>query len=344
MTHSIPALSLLAFCACLGAALPAPGQPAPVERYEGLCDASTAVAIGADRFLVSNDEKNKLWLYSLNAPAPVREIDISEHLAFPDGKEADIEGSAMLGDTLYWITSHGRNKKGEMKRDRFQIFALTPHVAADGDVSLVPTGTPYKDLMADMLADPDLRGLGLTSLTAAADPSLAPEAEKGTNIEGLAAWKDDQLLIAFRNPIPGGQALLVPLENPTQVFAREAREKARFGTPIRLDLGGLGIRSIERWAERDTYVIVAGARDDCPAFQLFLWSGDPARQPERVPAADLFGLRPEAIVVYPGRRGEVLLLSDDGGVLVDGVECKELAAERRGFRARWVAVPGAAER
>ncbi len=32
---------------------------------------------------------------------------------------------------------------------------------------------------------------------------------------------------------------------------------------------------------------------------------------ERVPAADLFGLRPEAIVVYPGRRGEVLLLSDD---------------------------------
>lgn len=48
-----------------------------------------------------------------------------------------------------------------------------------------------------------------------------------------------------------------------------AGEKARFGEPIRFDLSGLGIRSTERRAER-AYVIVAEARDDCPAFQLFL--------------------------------------------------------------------------
>ena len=44
-------------------------------------------------------------------------------------------------------------------------------------------------------------------------------------------------------------------------------------------------------------------------------------------------------MVYPDRRGEVQLLSDDGGVLSDGVECKELEAGRRGFRAAWVPVP-----
>jgi Protein of unknown function (DUF3616) len=340
MNRPTPILSLLALCTLLGAVPPVQGQPSPVKRYEGMCDASTAVAIGADRFLVSNDEKNKLWLYSLGQAAPVREIDISEHLAFPDGKEADIEGSALLGEAVYWITSHGRNKDGEIKRDRFQIFALTPRVGEDGDVSLVPTGRPYKGLMADMLAVTELRELGLAPLSPETDLALAPEAEKGTNIEGLAAWQNDQLLIAFRNPIPEDKALLVPLQNPARVLAGE---KARFGQPIRLDLGGLGIRSIERRAER-AYVIVAGARDDCPAFQLFLWSGDPAKQPERVPGADLFGLRPEAIVVYPSRRGEVLLLSDDGGVRSDGVECKKLPVERRAFRAMWVPVPGLAER
>lgn len=336
MKHSTAILPLLAICVCLGAASLASGQAAPAQHYMGLCDASTAVAVGADRFLVSNDEKNKLWLYSLDQPAPARELDISAHLAFPKGEEADIEGSAMLGGTLYWITSHGRNKDGEIKRDRFQLFALTPRLTDNGDVSLIPTGTPYKHLMEDMLATPSLRELGLTSLSAAAHPSLAPEAEKGTNIEGLAAWKDDQLLIAFRNPIPEGKALLVPLQNPARVLAGE---KARFGAPIRLNLGDLGIRSIEHSPQRNQYVIVAGARDDRSTFQLFLWTGDPARQPERVPGVDLSGLRPEAIVVYPGRRDEILLLSDDGGVLVDGMECKKLEKNRRSFRARSILLP-----
>lgn len=318
-----------------------PGTPALAQgdalRFQQICDASTAVAIGTDRFLVSNDEKNKLWVYRLDQPKPAQEeIDIKDHLALVGAKkEADIEGSAMLGGTFYWITSHGRKKSGELDPNRYRFFALTPR-EEDGKVVLAPTGTPYTHLMEDLLAAPGLAGLGLAPLEPAADPALAPEAEKGTNIEGLAAWKGSQLLIAFRNPIPEGKALLVPLENPASVLQGE---KARFGAPLRLDLGGLGVRSIEHWPERNQYVIVAGARDDCPAFQLFLWSGGPATPPERVANADLFGLRPEAIVIYPDHRNEVLLLSDDGGVLVDGVECKDLEKDHRSFRARWVALP-----
>jgi hypothetical protein len=307
--------------------------PSAQGIYKEICDASTAVAIGSDRFLVSNDEKNKLWLYQLDKPDPAApEFDISAHLTLQGDKEADIEGSAMLGETLYWITSHGRNKKGELLPNRYQLFVLTPKQTGN-DISLVPTGKPYTRLMEDMLAAiPELK---LPALTPAPEPSLAPEA-KGTNIEGLAAWKDDQLLIAFRNPVPNGKALLVPLENPAKVTLDG--ETARFGKLIQLDLGGLGIRSIELWKERGTYMIVAGAFDDCPAFQLFLWSGNPTQPPLRLPD-DLFGLRPEAIVTYPDRKNEILLLSDDGGVLVNGTECKDLPKAQRSFRTRWISLP-----
>lgn len=310
--------------------------PGPQTVYTQICDASTAVAVGSDRFLVSNDEqedkKDKLWLYRIGQPAPAAPaFDISSHLALKGDAESDIEGSAMLNGTVYWITSHGRTKKGKLQTNRYQLFALTPKEAGKG-IDLVPTGKPYTRLMEDMLAR--FPNLGLAPLTPAEDPNLAPEAPKGTNIEGLAAWKGDQLLIAFRNPIPGEKALLIPLENPTQVI--EKGEKARFGEPIQLDLGGLGIRSIEHWEQQKIYLIAAGAFDDGPTFHLFSWSGDPAQPPTRLPH-DLVGLRPEAIVVFPGRN-EILLLSDDGGIKVNGTECKDLPKAQKSFRSRWVSL------
>jgi hypothetical protein len=310
--------------------------PGPQTVYSQICDASTAVAVGSDRFLVSNDEqedkKDKLWLYQIGRPAPAAPaFDISSHLTLKGDAESDIEGSTMLNGTVYWIPSHGRTKKGKLQPNRYQLFALTPREAGKGIV-LVPTGKPYTRLMQDMLDQ--FPKLGLAPLTPAEAPDLAPEAPKGTNIEGLAAWKENQLLIAFRNPIPDGKALLIPLENPAQVI--QNGEKARFGKPIRLDLGGLGIRSIERWEQQKTYVIAAGAFDDSPAFHLFSWSGDPAQPPARLPD-DLSGLRPEAIVVFPGRN-EVLLLSDDGGVKVNGTECKDLPKAQQSFRSRWISL------
>lgn len=319
-------LIALAWPASLVAAPPA------LQRYQAMCDASTAIAVGADRFLVSNDEKNVLWLYRVGQPEPLEEIDIAKHLDLKDSEEADIEGSARIGETVYWITSHGRNKKGELHANRFRFFALTPR-EAEGKVVLEPSGKPYTHLMEDLLeAKPG--GIQFNPLTTPAAPAWAPEAQGGTNIEGLAVWKESQLLIAFRNPVPDGKALLVPLENPAETLEGK---KARFGQPIQLDLGGLGIRSLEYWPERNTYLVVAGAFDDCPAFQLFLWSGDPASPPKRQQVGDdLFGLRPEALVLFPGQADKVLLLSDDGGVAVEGKECKKASKEQRSFQAIWL--------
>ena len=336
MKSLIPLILLTAACA----AEPVPARteeaPAPAPQYSGMCDASTAIAVGTDRFLVANDEDNILRLYSADKPGPaLASQDITDLLTLENKKkEADIEGSAALAGTLYWITSHGRNKDGEIKRNRYQFFALTL-AEKDGGISLTRVGKPYTRLMEDMLQEEKLKGFLQDPLTEKENPELAPE-KKGTNIEGLAAWKGNQLLIAFRNPIPGGKALLVPLENPARVVEGD---KAKLGKPIQLSLGGLGIRSIELWPERSVYLIVAGPPADEGPFQLFQWSGDAARQPERVQGADLSSLNPEAIVVYPGRK-DIQLLSDDGGLVVAGTACKDRTdSASRTFRSRWVSPP-----
>ncbi|MEA2561013.1 MAG: hypothetical protein QOH06_2517 [Acidobacteriota bacterium] len=162
----------------------APG-PAPDQICEGACDGSTAVALGPDRFLAAEDEHNVLRIYTLGKPKG-QEIDITDTLALDNKKkEADLEGSAMLEGTLYWITSHGRNSDGELKPNRFRLVALTPKSAG----GVEQTGKPYKGLMEDMLADPLGSKFNLTRLDLPTAPELAPEAQGRTNIEGLAAWR-----------------------------------------------------------------------------------------------------------------------------------------------------------
>ena len=66
------------------------------------------------------------------------------------------------------------------------------------------------------------------------------------NIEGLAATADGKLRIGFRNPRPGGEALVIPLLNPAPVVDSGAAPV--FGELARLDLAGRGIRRMEKWA------------------------------------------------------------------------------------------------
>jgi hypothetical protein len=99
---------------------------------------------------------------------------------------------------------------------------------------------------------------------------LAPKEEGGLNIEGLTATPNGELLIGFRNPIPGGKALILPLTNPLDLIQKpETEVNAIFGEPIELDLGGLGIRSIEYWQVYQVYLIIAGAYDGSDQFALY---------------------------------------------------------------------------
>ena len=318
----------LLFLVLLGLPLPAPGAEhlritSPLQ-YSGMCDASGAVAVGPNLFVVANDEDNILRLYRANQPGrPVKEFDFNGFLEVR-GKslEADLEGAARIGDRAFWIGSHGRNSNSKERLNRHRLFA-TDIGFTNGEVSLTPVGKPYKRLLEDLLGDARFAQFQLEEAS-----RRAPKEPGALNIEGLSATPQGQLLIGFRSPIRAGKALLIPLLNPNEITQGQP---ARFDSAVELDLDGLGIRDIACYG--GTYLVLAGAFDGGKHFRLYRWAG-PGAKPERLRVDHLNDYHPEALVIYPqlGLQ-EVQVLSDDGTVLVDGCPCKELKdTNRRSFR------------
>jgi hypothetical protein len=309
-------------------------------QHHGICDASGAVALDDNRFIVANDEDNHLKVYSANeSGAPLQIIDINDYFPNnPKKKEVDIEAAAKLNGLNYWITSHGRNKDGERKPLRHQFFANKINDFCK--LTLEKEGNSYTQLVfKDMFLDERLKKYKLEKAE-----ELAAKEEGGLNIEGLTATPNGDLLIGFRNPIPEGKALILPLTNPLELIQKEEKEvKASFGEPIELDLGGLGIRSIEYWQAYQVYLIIAGAYDGSDKFALYWWSGNCPNTIEKIEAINLpSDFRPEAVLFYPNRKNQLQILSDDGAIpRVDGKTCKQLKDENhleRYFRSLWINV------
>ena len=295
--------------------------------YAGMCDASAAVALTDRLFAVASDEDSVIRVYNREQSGnPVQSIDLSALLDLDARKpESDLEAAARIGDRAYWISSHGRNRSGKLRLSRERFFATQIITNAQG-IDLKIVGRPYEDLLRDLTGDPKLARFNL------AEASLhEPKARGALNIEGLSATSDGSLLIGFRNPIPGGQALLVPMLNPDEVIHGK---RAKLGEPILLDLDGLGIRDM---AYSDgKYLIIGGPYDGKGQSHLYEWSGGTSA-PRRFKRAHFKGLNPEAIIFYPDKGwGQVQLLSDDGKKLVNGKPCRECPPQQQCFRSVWV--------
>ena len=358
---------VLLFVSVCGAASLA-GGGGPVGEglvLRGASDASAAVAVGEDMFIVADDENNVLRVYRTGQGGqPVSSYDLTGFLEIdPEHPEADIEGATMVGSRVYWITSHGRNKDGKMRPNRYRFFATDVQIR-DGSVTVRPVGTPCRTLVHELLTIPnaDYFGFGAATrfganLEKKDREKLAPK-EDGLNIEALCASADGKTIyIGFRNPRVGrgSRAIVVPLRNAASIIERG--EAPAFSEPILWDLAGLGIRSMEYSRFHETYFIVAGSPDEDDRYALYRWSGTRKWSPELVRELswDKSKLTPEALM--PFADGRLLLLSDDGSlpVKVDGpADClpgeyrtdgtclnKYLAdPEKKTFRAVWVELPG----
>jgi len=310
--------ALLLLCCCGWSALAAVGRAASLSdpiTYRGMCDASAAVSLTTNLFIVANDEDNILRVYRRHPGGlPVLSIDLNAFLRI-SGKstEADLEGAARLGDRIYWISSHGRNAKGRLSPNRQRFFATTVTVTNE-QVEVKPLGRPYLSLLRDLTRDPRLAEFQLAFAA-----RLAPKLPGGLNIEGLSATPDGHLLLGFRNPIPRGRALLVPLLNPADLIEGHP---AKFGNPILLDLGGLGVRSIG--LGDDMYLIIAGPYGTDGESRVYEWDGR-SPSPTVLSGIRLRGFNPEGLAFYQeGGRSEFFLVSDEGTVKIDGVDCKRL--------------------
>ena len=332
-SHMVWILAICAACACLWAEADLkPASPDTPERpitntltFTHMADASAGEWLGDGLLAVANDEDNLLRVYRLpQGGAPVASWDAAPWMGLEKkSPEMDIEGSAKIGDTIYWITSHAPNKEGKPRPNRKRFFA-TRVTVTNGVPAFQPVGVPITTLVADLGRDPRYAAFNLAAA------SLRPPKTPGSlNIEALCDTPEGGLLIGFRSPNPQGRALLAPLANPAGTVTGQ---RPAFGDPLLLDLGGNGVRAMIRTG--DTYLIMSGSPLSGGTPQLYRWDGHTAPQPE--PLAGLpADATPEGLVaLLLNGQATLLVLSDDGTRRIGGLPAKALAdPARRSFRA-----------
>jgi hypothetical protein len=300
---------------------------AEAREYRGCCDASAAAVLNDELLAVASDEENVLRLYRRDAGGlPVATVAAVGGAAFNVGRsEMDLEGAARVDDLVFWIGSHSRNSDGKARPARHALLA-TRVVGTGGTARLQPEGTPYRGLVGAMAATPELARFQLSRAAA-----RAGEAAGGLNIEAMAAGSEGKLWIGFRNPVPDRKALLVPLLNPKEVIAGRA---ARFGAPVQLGLGGLGLRDAVKTGAGDRVLLLAGPAEGGGKHRMFVWTEGTTTVSE-VAGAVPKGFQAEAVVTVglaDARQAEIL--SDEGGEKIGGVRCADLRdTTRRVFRA-----------
>jgi hypothetical protein len=260
-------------------------------------------------------------VYQRSRPGdPVAEFDLGPQLELETkSPEVDLEAAAPAGDRVYWISSHGTNKNGKVRTNRRRFFA-TRFEVANAKVTMELVGRPYKRLVEDLAAAPQLKKYNL-----AAKSKLAPKTQGGLNIEGMTIAPSGELLLGLRSPLSGGRAIIIPLVNPNEVLTGA---RAKFGQPIELDLGGLGVRSLTYRADRNDFAIIAGPQSSGTSY-LYRWSGKPNEAPIRLPGLDFSSWNQEAGVIDadPAEK-RLFILSDDGD---------KTNPDKRLFRGCWVA-------
>jgi hypothetical protein len=267
---------------------------AGAAEYKGICEASAGAFIDSTHFAVASDETNKLQIYERGKPQPIGDgIDME---AFTSFDKSDLEAAAVIGDRIYWISSHSFNSQGEDKSKR-KVFFATKIAQTDGKPTLVSVGKPVKSLR-DPLA------------------SAAGVKPNEMNIEAMTAIPGGGLLIGLRAPLRDGAALAIPFKNPGAVVD-DPSTPPDFGAAIPVKLEGRGFRSMETLGGGTAqHAIVAGpVSDSAEGFALFRWSG-PGTDPVKVAGADLTGVKPEAAMSAPGQN-LLQLLSDDGDICSD---------------------------
>lgn len=273
--------------------------------FTGLANASAAVALDGRLFILADDNEHDLFLYDLERPEREPErlpIDIG-------GGDPDLEGAAMIGNRVWWISSHNFDGNPAHRR---RLFA-TDVIWQGGRPSVQRATRVHRTLLDDL----------------ASCPAVAEVLGHGSNrwekidIEGLSATPGGGLMLGFRAPLADDMAIMVEIRNPAALVAEE--EAADIADPVCVDLGGRGIRSLER--VDNGYLMVGGKIGDEKKAKLFHWSGSEDAEPVELDVDLPKKFNPEAVFQLP-ETSTICLISDDGRLHDD-----EDDDEPPGFRA-----------
>jgi predicted extracellular nuclease len=313
-------------------------NPATTRFLTGASDASTAIPLDSNFVLVADDEDQKIRLYDrTQSGLPINQFDFTTALNLTDisggvPREVDIEASTRLGSTIFWLGSHSNSSGGANRPNRSRLF--TTNISGSGAGTTLTFGGYYQHLKTDLINWDNNNGHGLGAgflgLGASAATGVQPELPNGFNIEGLTFAPDNTTAyVAFRAPqLPTfnrTQAVIVPVTNFTSLpnSTGGTPGSAVFGAPIFMDLGGRGIRSIDRNSSNE-YIIVAGPAGAATGvapndFRLYTWNGNPSTPPQlttaNLTALNASGGSFESIVSIPNPltlTSQIELLVDNG--------------------------------
>ena len=281
--------------------------------FSGSCDGSGGVALGEEHFAVVNDETSHLLIYQRHNPGgPIQSINLRKALELKKKEEGDLEGLALMGDYLFVLGSHSRDRDGQKQKERRKLLALRLQ-AGDGEFDLKQVGDVYEDLMDDLEDHRAFDELGIRQ--SAKESGDDPD---GFNIEGLCGGADGVLWLCFRGPRIGTRALLIPITNPTDVMAGA---RPRFGEHQLLDLKGRTIRGADNFGAHIVFVADSDKKGLGPA--IYLWN-EKGNEVTQLRTPELHSVDPESVILFPDTGlQEILVLSDDGGRRLMGKDCKD---------------------
>jgi len=301
----------------------------------GSSDASTAFALPDGFMIVADDEANVLRVYPRAGGAAVKEWSYQDNgPKLTD--ELDLEAGVRIGDTLYLTGSNSNKKDGSDAPARSHLLAVK--VSGTGAATTFDYVGEFAQLESQLVAWDTANGHGLGAnhfgFAVSAAKGVIPEQVNGFSIEGMASSPGDTALwLGFRAPqtdtATRTKALIVPVQNYAALVNKTATQ-ASFGAPIEIDLGGRGIRSIDKGTD-GRYLITAGPAGPASAdvdrnFALFAWSGNAADAPVEL-SNDLDALSKEtggsfeSAVEVPGPVAagtQVQLLLDNGDTVWPG--------------------------
>lgn len=259
--------------------------PANTVFATGMADASAASVIDSNFMLVADDEDNVIRLFHRGySGQALYSLDISN--AAGATEECDLEASATsvrynTGRRIYWIGSLGNSKSGNLKPSRNKVIATS--IIGEGSNTIVNV-TAFSNQFRNALVNwGNTNGWNFSASSAS---GMIPKRIDGFNVEGLAITHGgDTCYIAFRAPCvprksvtPTGTnreyALLAPVTNFETIMngSGQVSTTPSIGEPILFDLGGLGIRSIEK-LPGGGYIIVAGLYTGGGIPVVYFWDG-----------------------------------------------------------------------
>lgn len=284
------------------AKLSAPPAATPISG--GPFEASAVVQVPNSNFLLFVNDSSPGEVFQMEVNAAGRQVGAVK--AIPLGAEvANPEAITYGGGYFYIAGSQAKPTAGARN-------ALV-RVAYD----------PAKQVAGQAEAIPDLRSLLLREVPALRGEGEKPGIEGGLNVEGLA-WDpvNEQLLLGLRSPLLDSQALLIQLRrrNPSGPFAADNLEVGRL--PIRLPLGGHGVRDIQYDGRLKAFLIISGMPDPLPKadFKLWEWGGNADASGQATEVREETSLdsrmKPEGVAhVALGGKEFVFIVGDDSKYL-----------------------------